>query len=193
MIFIDEVGFGISTLKDKGLSKKGNPIYMPDKNKSVKNLSMIMSINTNHIIEYDIYDEAIDSFKFYNFINKIIKKLNSDDFTFIFDNVSFHHNKETLKLITNSNNNYIFTPPYSPNCNPIENVFGIIKNNYRNKLFNDLSLSDKIFSSNKRYKIIEESIIDFITNYYINLDKFIFKALNFSYDIIENECYLRYK
>ena len=166
---------------------------MPDKNKSVKNISMIMSINSNEIIEYDMYDEAIDSFKFYSFINKIIKKLKCDNYTFIFDNVSFHHNKETLKLITNSNNNYIFTPPYSPNFNPIENVFGIIKNNYKNKLFNDLSLSDKNFSLSNRYNIIEDSILDFITTHYINIDKFILKAINFSYDIIENECFMRYK
>lgn len=193
LIFIDEVGFGVSTLKDKGLSTKGKPIYMPDKNKSVKNISMIMSINSNEIIEYDMYDEPIDSFKFYSFINKIIKKLKCDNYTFIFDNVSFHHNKETLKLITESKNHYIFTPPYSPNFNPIENVFGIIKKNYKNKLFNDLSLSDKNFSLSNRYNVVENSILDFITVHYINIDKFILKAINFSYDIIENECFMRYK
>lgn len=145
LIFIDEVGFGISNMKNKGLSKKGKSIYLPDKTKFMNNLSMIMSLNSNSIIEFDIYDSSIDSYKFFNFISKIIQKLNSQDFIFIFDNVSFHHNKETLNLIKNSNNTYIFTPPYSPNFNPIENVFGIIKNNYRNK-YSTISLSNTKFS-----------------------------------------------
>jgi transposase len=192
LIFIDEIGFGISNMKDKGLSKKGKSIYLPDKTKFFKNLSMIMSLNSNSIIEYDIYDKAIDSYKFFNFINKIIQKLNTNGFTFIFDNVSFHHNKETLHIIKNSNNTYIFTPPYSPNFNPIENVFGIIKNNYRNK-YNNMLLSNTKFTLKESLLIIDESILEFITIHYINIDKFIFKALNYSYDNIENECYLRYK
>jgi len=179
-------------MKNKGLSKKGKSIYLPDKTKFMNNLSMIMSLNSNSIIEFDIYDSSIDSYKFFNFISKIIQKLNSQDFIFIFDNVSFHHNKETLNLIKNSNNTYIFTPPYSPNFNPIENVFGIIKNNYRNK-YSNISLSNTKFSLKERLNIIEESILDFISIHYINIDKFIFRALNYSYENIENECYLKYK
>ena len=53
---------------------------------------------------------------------------------FIFDNVPFHHNKEMLKLILDSGHKYIFTPAYSPNNNPIETVFGSVKNNFRNML-----------------------------------------------------------
>ena len=158
----------------------------------MRNLSMIMSLNSNHIIEYEIYEEPIDSYKFYNFINRIIKKLNQDGYTFIFDNVSFHYNKEMLKLIQNSNNYVLFTPPYSPDFNPIENVFGIIKNLYRKK-YNNISFKNKTFTVKEQINIIESSILDFITIHYINIDKIINRSINFSYEEIENECYLKYR
>ena len=192
IIFIDEVGFNFSNLNQKGLSKKGVSIYMPDKVKLMRNLSMIMCINNDFILDYDIYEESIDSLKFYSFINKIIKKLKDNGYTFVFDNVSFHHNKNVLELIKNSNNFYIFTPPYSPNFNPIENVFGIIKGIYKKK-YNNINLSSKSFSVKEQINIIEDSILEFITIYLINIDKIILKALNYSYDEIEKECILKYK
>ena len=65
------------------------------------------------------------------FIRKTIEKLDGTGHCFVFDNVRFHHNKQMLKMITDSNNEYLFTPPYSPNNNPIETIFGVLKNKYR--------------------------------------------------------------
>ena len=49
----------------------------------------------------------------------------------IMDNVSFHHSKIIKNYINSKNWNIIYTPPYSPNFNPIENIFSKIKNYYR--------------------------------------------------------------
>ena len=87
-----------------------------------------MAITKDQLLDYDIYKNSINKFSFYDFINKIIKKLIYNNYTFVFNNVAFHHCKEVLQLIIDSKNNYLFTPPYSPNLNPIENTFGIIKN-----------------------------------------------------------------
>ena len=93
-----------------------------------------MAITKDEILNYDIYESSINKKSFYDFINKIINNLKDSNYTFVFDNASFHKNKEVLNLITNSNNNYLFTPPYSPNLNLIENTFGIIKSIYRKDL-----------------------------------------------------------
>ena len=193
IIFIDETGFNTSNIVDnKGLSKKGTPIYMPDKTRFMRNLSMIMSINRNFILDFEIYEESIDSLKFYNFINKIINKLKEKNYIFVFDNVSFHHNKDMLKLIKDNNHTFMFTPPYSPNLNPIENVFSVIKKIYKDK-YKNINLSDKTFSIKEQISIIEDSILEFIYIYYIDIEKTIIKALNYSYEIIEKECIMRYK
>ena len=80
--------------------------------------------------------------------------LSSNDYIFIFDNVSFHHSEKVLKLIKKSGNKYIFIPLYSPNLNPIKNVNGILKNKIQkikiSEISNDnIKIQTKIEKKNK--------------------------------------------
>ena len=43
------------------------------------------------------------------------------------DNVSFHKSKRVAKIIEDSQNKILFIPPYSPDFNPIEEVFSKMK------------------------------------------------------------------
>lgn len=43
------------------------------------------------------------------------------------DNVAFHKSKRILELVTKSRNTILFIPPYSPDFNPIEEVFSKMK------------------------------------------------------------------
>jgi len=47
------------------------------------------------------------------------------------DNASFHKSKETQELIENSGCELLFLPPYSPDYNPIENYWAILKSKIR--------------------------------------------------------------
>ena len=49
------------------------------------------------------------------------------------DNLSFHKNKQFIKLVEDSTNKVIYIPPYSPDFNPIEQVFSCIKREYRRR------------------------------------------------------------
>jgi transposase len=108
-------------------------------------------------MHYEIHETSVNLEIFYNFFDNLIKKNNNQTkiffptcylrwrcgatrqsrygnlkgYYFMLDNVRFHHCKKTLKLITDTNNNYIFTPPYSPNNNPIEVIFSIFKNKFK--------------------------------------------------------------
>ena len=43
------------------------------------------------------------------------------------DNVRFHHNSGIKSAIQTAGHTIVYTPPYSPDLNPIERVFSIIK------------------------------------------------------------------
>ena len=45
----------------------------------------------------------------------------------VMDNLSAHKNKETLKLISQAGASVLFTPPYSPEFNPIEEAWAKLK------------------------------------------------------------------
>ena len=80
-------------------------------------------------------------------------------------------------------NNYkiLFTPPYSPNLNPIENTFGIIKKIYKNEL------QLKNYNTTNIINDIEGSILIFEDIHKNNLKSICSRALKFSYNDIEKE------
>ena len=43
------------------------------------------------------------------------------------DNASIHHVQSTIDLIESVGSRVIFLPPYSPDLNPLEQVFGTVK------------------------------------------------------------------
>jgi len=53
--------------------------------------------------------------------NKYINK------SFLMDNVSFHKSKDMINMVNNKRNRVIHIPPYSPELNPIEEVFSKFK------------------------------------------------------------------
>ena len=151
IISIDECGFKKLENHTKGLSKKGVAISIP-KDIEYNNISAIMAITTKNVLHYSVSDQNTNTIIYNDFIKEVILKLNNEkDFIFLMDNVSFHHNKELIKIIKDSGNIIMYTPKYSPNHNPIENFFGILKNIY--------------YKIPKKSKIVD---IPITHNYYVN-------------------------
>ncbi len=67
---------------------------------------------------------------FYNYLeNELLPKIRNK--YILMDNVSFHRSKEIIEIIKKSGNEVLFIPPYSPQFNPIECVFHILKSKLR--------------------------------------------------------------
>jgi len=60
------------------------------------------------------------------FVKMLLPALPSGS-TIIMDNASFHRKKVLAKLAKDKNCNILFLPPYSPDYNPIENVWANLK------------------------------------------------------------------
>ena len=86
---------------------------------------MIMAINTNGVLLCEIFTKSINTDKLYNFLEKLL--INKKDKYILMDNVSFHKSKKIKKLVEDSGNHLLFIPPYSPDFNPIEEVFSKLK------------------------------------------------------------------
>lgn len=184
IISIDESGFNSLSNTNKGLSKKGKRINMPISDKKIKNKSLLCAITTNKIIHNEIHESGVNGIIFTNFIQNIIDKLTMPNYYFIFDNVPFHHNKLMLKLIIDKGHKYIFTPPYSPNNNPIEIVFGIIKSNFKKeyKEKNDKSKNVNIIN------LINNAINKFNTDYNKkSITKIFNHSIKYNYKDLEKE------
>ena len=64
--------------------------------------------------------------------------------TVIIDNASFHKSTKTREIIDKSGCKLIFLPPYSPDLNPIENWWAILKTHIRTALKETKNLSQAI-------------------------------------------------
>jgi hypothetical protein len=125
------------------------------------------------------------------------------------DNVSFHHNKELIKIIKDSGNRIMYIPPYSPNHNPIENLFSVIKDTYykldkteikKEKLHSSYYTNDydyNHYTANKKKRKrkinkIKYFIMIAIQKIYEKIDESYYKkiferSINFNHDNITNE------
>ena len=78
-----------------------------------------------------IYEGTANSKLIYVYFKSILPKLKFKS-VIIMDNASIHKSRELKKLFKKYNHKLIFLPPYSPDLNPIEQLWGTIKNGLRN-------------------------------------------------------------
>ena len=72
-----------------------------------------------------------DRFRYFvrNYLLPILRPFNTINplSVVIMDNASIHHVQSTIDLIESAGSQVVFLPPYSPDLNPLEPVFGTVK------------------------------------------------------------------
>jgi transposase len=102
-----------------------------------------MAITKNGILSYEIHKSNIKKDIFESFIlNKVLPF--SKNKYILMDNVAFHKTNSLIEKNKLNNTKSLFIPPYSPEFNPIENVFSSIKATFR---------SVNIFPKNEQHVI----------------------------------------
>ena len=127
----DESRFGLLTLAHKALTIRGvKPICnYQHKFDNTYLFGAFSPINGNHLI---LELPQCNSNMFQTFLDEF-SKLDKEEFKIvILDNGAFHHAKS---LILPENISLVFLPPYSPELNPAEKVWWMIKRELKMKLF----------------------------------------------------------
>jgi transposase len=135
IISIDETGFYLNMSKNFGRCSKGKRCYRTVHKYPYVKFNFICAIKYGKVIGYELYpkqNSGIDAVKFNDFYNRYIKN-KYEDHLIILDNARFHKSPEVINNIKNSKNKVIFSLPYNPNLNPIENLFSQLKNHVRNE------------------------------------------------------------
>ena len=152
IVCLDESYIMTNMCNTYGWSKKGERITKYIKS-NPKKFSIMMAIDNKKIISSKIYNVNINKEIFYEYLkNELLPKIKNK--YIIMDNVSFHKSKEIKELILKSKNKIIYIPPYSPEYNPIEGVFHILKNKIRQKdeIINEKNIKCTIGEINNKYQ-----------------------------------------
>ena len=132
LIFIDETGCDRRDLiRKKGYSIRGKPAVKHKLLVRGEHISVIAAISTKGLLDVKICRGGVDSDTFYDFINKnllpYLCPFDSNHSVVILDNCKIHHSQEAMHAIQECGALVHFLPPYSPDLNPIENVFSKFK------------------------------------------------------------------
>jgi len=127
IICIDESSLSTSLKYNYCRSKLGNRCIIKTNDNSIfKKYSFISAITNKECINNRLYDDgSINAERFNIFLREICKKVKNK--LFILDNGQIHKKEETKNIIINSGNYLLYTVPYHPRLNCIEQWFNQLK------------------------------------------------------------------
>lgn len=126
IIFIDEVGFKVSSRPSRGRAPIGKPAISRVSRIRTRNISICCGMSSQGIEYYIANLRPFKSNTFAYFIYELINIIKAKGYNnalFIMDNVAFHKTIQVKEFIIKSGFNFKYLPPYSPFLNPIENMF----------------------------------------------------------------------
>ena len=127
IVSLDETSFGRSGKAVYGYAPRGQPLKMPRNPPSGKATSVVVVIDNKKVVAKASILGAFNKLSFLSFLNKLTLPKST---VILLDNVRFHHSKEVKELAIFKEWELLYTPPYSPWFNPIEEAFSIIKRKY---------------------------------------------------------------
>jgi len=109
--------------------------------KKIRYKAIIFIQKTEKVLchDYKVLNDCLRKDTFVSFFKDLVCKLPSHKNIIVMDNFSFHHSKEVKELAELSNKKILFSPPYSPQFNPIELLFSVMKKKYREFVRNESS------------------------------------------------------
>lgn len=132
IVCLDETGFcniGNATYGYFPKGKTPNIVHVRRREKT----SVIMAIlPAKGVVAYKLQSKPFNKETFISFLkDSLLPSLSANAKAILMDNVAFHRSFDVKKLITDHGLIPLYIPPYSPRCNPIEEVFSILKHSFR--------------------------------------------------------------
>ncbi len=124
---MDESGIDRFLHKEYARSERGKQVFCDIKGNKYQRVSMIAAQCKKTILSPFVFQGTADTKLFNGWVEKcLLPELKSGQ-VIIMDNYIIHKSKETQRLIESVGCKILFLPPYSPDLNPIENYWAVIK------------------------------------------------------------------
>jgi len=125
-LFLDETASYLNMSLAYGRSKKGCPVYERKLTRTNQKLNTIAVISHKGLKTYRHYTRSLNIKQFIYFLEYFILPILKDE-TLIMDRHPVHCSKEVKDFMIKHQIQFLYLPPYSPDLNPIENVFSKVK------------------------------------------------------------------
>ena len=127
------------------------------------------------------YETKCGSFKASDFVAFLealaarFQEVRDGEVCLVMDNARIHHATSATQYLAENGIDHVYLPPYSPDLNPIENVFGVVKQKFRSMGV----VWTRVEMNNRIVQIIRGMNEDSdLSRYYEHKRGFVRKALN---------------
>ena len=163
-ICLDETSIYLNMKPSYGRSKSGTRVIDKTYKYPYKRYNLLFAISADKIINYVLYKDLKGGLKTNNiidFYNNSIKD-KYKNYLIIMDNAVIHRSKQIRELIEKSNNNLLYTVPYHPETNAIEEFFSQLKHYIKKESPNTYEDIERVIKDIITTKIKKEHLTNYL-------------------------------
>jgi transposase len=133
LVYMDESGIDASLQREYARAPRGKQVISDVKGKKTERTSLIAAwlLEAKEIIAPYAFNGYTDAVRFNGWIKKCLLPVLKKGQVVVMDNAAFHKSKKTRQLIESVGCTLLYLPPYSPDLNPIEKQWAVLKRKYR--------------------------------------------------------------
>ena len=167
-ICIDETSIYLNMTQSYGRSKSGSRVIKKTSIYPYKRYNMLCAICADKVVGWVLYKDlkgGIKTSDVIEFYDKFIKDKFSD-YLIIMDNAVIHRAKIIRQHIEETNNNLLYSIPYHPETNAIEEYFSQLKHYIKKESPNTYEDIDKVIKDILKNKIKKEHLTNYLKHSY---------------------------
>jgi putative transposase len=127
IVYIDETGFRKEAYRPHGWAVRGQKVYGNISGNNRKSINLIMAQRGQEFLAPETFQETCTAHKVNDWLKRKLMPVLSQKSIIVMDNASFHKKKDIAAIVEKSGHVFLPLPPYSPDFNPIEKSFGVLK------------------------------------------------------------------
>jgi transposase len=127
IVFIDETWAKTNMIRNHGWNRRGRPLNAKAPHGHWQTMTFIAALRCDRITAPCVFDGPINGASFLAYVEQLLVPTLKPGDIVIMDNLGSHKGKMVRKAIRDAGARLFFLPPYSPDLNPIEQVFAKLK------------------------------------------------------------------
>lgn len=127
LVFVDETWAKTNMTRTRGWCRKGLPLKAKVPQGHWKTMTFLAALRHDRITAPCVFDGLINGERFLAWVQQALAPTLNPGDVVIMDNLSSHKSPAIRKAIREAGARLFFLPPYSPDLNPIEQVFAKLK------------------------------------------------------------------